>query len=50
MGQSQGRAAIVRYTHLDELSQHFSHFLENRYAPIVQALKDCQKKRQDGGA
>jgi integrase len=39
MGQSQGRSAIVRYTHLDELSRHFSDLVVNRYAPIIAALK-----------
>lgn len=43
MGQSQGRSAIVRYTHLDELTRHFSDLIEQRYAPILSALKGCRK-------
>ena len=45
MGQSQGRSAIVRYTHLDEMSRHFGDLIENRYAPILAALAGCQKNR-----
>jgi integrase len=41
MGQSQGRSAIVRYTHLDELSRHFGDLIENRYAPLLDALKSA---------
>ena len=45
MGQSQGRSAIVRYTHLDELSRHFGALIEKRYAPILAALTGRQKNR-----
>lgn len=45
MGQSQGRSAIVRYTHLDELSRHFGDLIENRYAPILAALTGCRTNR-----
>lgn len=39
LGHSPGKAAIVRYTHLDQLRRHYRQLLESEYAPIVTALK-----------
>lgn len=40
MGQSPGRAAIVTYTHLNELEQQFAKAVRNGLAPIVATITD----------
>jgi integrase len=40
MGQSPGRAAIVTYTHLNELEQQFARAVQNGLAPLVAAITD----------
>ena len=39
MGHSPGRAAIVSYTHLNELRDHYESAAEKRLAPIVAAIQ-----------
>jgi len=38
MGQSPGRAAIVTYTHLNEIRQRFDEAIEKSFGPIVEAI------------
>ena len=38
MGQSQGKAAIVQYTHLNQLKEHFQKAIHEQMGPILQAL------------
>jgi hypothetical protein len=40
MGQSQGKAAIVRYTHLNQLQEQFHSGLQRQMGPALDALRD----------
>ena len=40
MGQSQGRAAIVHYTHLNKLAEHYRNAVAAEMGPVVEA---CQR-------
>ena len=39
LGHSPGKAAIVTYTHLDQLERHYRRLLDGEFAPILTALK-----------
>jgi integrase len=39
MGQSPGRAAIVTYTHLNEIHQRFDEAVQRQFQPLVDALR-----------
>ena len=39
MGQSPGRAAIVTYTHLNEIRQRFNDAVEKTLRPLVDAIE-----------
>ena len=40
MGQSAGRSAIVGYTHLNKVKDHYAAALEKEFAPIIGAIHD----------
>ncbi len=42
MGHSPGRAAIVSYTHLNELREHFESAAEKKLKPIIAAIQQRQ--------
>lgn len=39
MGHAPGREAIVRYTHLDKLREHYERALHSEFAPVLEVLK-----------
>jgi integrase len=41
MGHSPGRAAIVTYTHLNKLQEHFMRAVESEFSPLVDAIHRC---------
>jgi hypothetical protein len=38
MGQSPGRAAVVAYTHLNELKRHYTDAVQREWAPLIEAV------------
>ena len=38
MGHAPGRAAIVTYTHLNKVRDHYMRAVTNEFAPIVEAI------------
>ena len=42
MGHSPGRAAIVSYTHLNELREHYESAAEKKLKPIIAAIQQRQ--------
>lgn len=44
MGHSPGRAAIVSYTHLNELREHYESAAENKLQPIMTAIEHRQRE------
>lgn len=38
MGHAPGRAAIVTYTHLNKLREHYLRAVEIEFAPLVNAI------------
>lgn len=43
MGHSPGRAAIVSYTHLNELREHYETAVAKKLQPIMAALQQRQR-------
>ncbi|MEK6259897.1 MAG: hypothetical protein AABP62_14855 [Planctomycetota bacterium] len=39
LGHSPGKAAIVRYTHLDQLERHYWRLLDGEFSPIMNVLE-----------
>jgi hypothetical protein len=38
MGQAPGKAAIVAYTHLNELARHYADAVRREWTPVVEAI------------
>jgi hypothetical protein len=41
MGHSPGRSALVSYTHLNELREHYEQAARNRLKPVIETLQGC---------
>jgi hypothetical protein len=38
LGQSPGRAAVVAYTHLNELGRHYTESVRREWAPLLEGI------------
>jgi hypothetical protein len=38
MGQSPGKAAILAYTHLNELERHYAEAVRREWRPLIEAI------------
>jgi len=44
MGQSPGKAALVHYTHLNKVKEHYERAVRREFGPIVRAIeRQCQQ-------
>jgi hypothetical protein len=48
MGQSPGKAAIVHYTHLNKIKEHFERAVKQEFRPIVKAIEKRQRQLGHG--
>ncbi|MCE9562079.1 MAG: hypothetical protein K8U57_08495 [Planctomycetes bacterium] len=50
MGHSPGKAAILAYTHLDQLRRHYSTAIRQEWMPLLNAINARVAALQDRGA
>lgn len=48
MGHSPGKAAVVAYTHLDQLRRHYSTAIKQEWAPLLAAINERVAALHDG--